>query len=78
MFFIRAAMCVVLCPGEAHISKTISFGQGFNVLTQITDGKFCKRAEPSGKKSLLKTGQPERFSSTSTATPLKAIFETLM
>lgn len=71
IFFIRAAIWVVLFPGDAHISSTISFWAGCNVFTHIIEGKFCKRADPCGKKSSPKTGQPDTFSSVFTAMPLK-------
>lgn len=69
-FFIRAAICVVLLPGEAHMSSIVSPGQGFKACTQATDGKFCKSADPWGRQLFPRTGQPDAVSFILTATPL--------
>lgn len=69
LFSIKAAMRVVLFPGDAHISNIASPGFGFKACTQTIEGIFCNKAHPRGKKS-PKAGQPEIVSVTSTATPL--------
>lgn len=69
--FISAAMCVVLFPGEAHISNTISPGLGFKARTHATEGKFWRRAAPDGRQLFPRIGHPEAVSVILTATPLQ-------
>lgn len=71
--FISAAICVVLFPGEAHISNTVSPGLGFKAWTQATEGKFCKRAAPFGRQLFPRIGHPDAVSFILTATPLEKI-----
>ena len=43
------AICVVLPPGDAHISKTHSPGWGLSTWPTTTDGKFCGKISSGSK-----------------------------
>lgn len=73
-FLINSAIWVVLFPGDAHISRILSPGCGFNAKTHRTEGKFCNNADPEGNIFSSKPGHPETVSVTETATPLKTKF----
>lgn len=67
---IKAAMWVVLLPGAAHISNTVSPGCGFKTRTQMIEGKFCNKQDPIDKESESGAIQPDILLYTSTAMPL--------
>ena len=70
----RAARCVVLPPGAAHMSSTRWSGRTSSTWPQTTDGRFCRKPRCSPQRSSAsrspRLGQSRTRCVISTATPL--------
>lgn len=68
-----SAKCVVLFPGEAHISRTCSCGCASTTQPHTIDGRFCRTTTPLGHSVSLTIGSLDAGSRVWTPIPLKQV-----